>query len=68
MKASKIYSHLIIEPYSDLFGMAGLCLFALRSESGKNHQSDQTESLKPTDDPGLSAFDILFERKPKNPI
>ncbi|MCH7414323.1 hypothetical protein MM213_12565 [Belliella sp. R4-6] len=48
--------------------MAGLCLFALLSESGKIYQSDQTESLKPTGDPGLSAFDILFERKPKNPI
>ncbi|MCH7408143.1 hypothetical protein MM239_01945 [Belliella sp. DSM 111904] len=68
MKASKIYSHLIIKPYSDLSGMAELCLIALRSESGKKQQSDQTESLKPTEDPGLSAFDILFERKPKNPI
>ncbi|MCH7410686.1 hypothetical protein MM239_14860 [Belliella sp. DSM 111904] len=68
MKASKIYSHLIIKPYSDLFGMVGLCLFALRSEFEKIQQSDQTESLKPIGDPGLSAFDILFERKPKNPI
>ncbi|MCH7415292.1 hypothetical protein MM213_17460 [Belliella sp. R4-6] len=68
MKSSKIYSHLIIQPFSDLFGGAGLCLFALLCESGKNYLSDQTESLKPTGDPGLSAFDILFERKPKNPI
>ncbi|MCH7411853.1 hypothetical protein MM213_00020 [Belliella sp. R4-6] len=68
MKASKIYSHLIIITYSDIFGMVGVCLLTLQSESGKIYQFDQTQSLKPNRDLGLSAFDILFERKPKNPI
>ncbi|GAB2632730.1 hypothetical protein [Belliella aquatica] len=51
-------------------GLGGVDLFALSSFSPvkDNYQSDKAVNSKLLINYGLSAFEILFERKPKNPI
>ncbi|KEO71854.1 hypothetical protein [Anditalea andensis] len=68
MKASNIYSHLVIKSFTQLLGRIRLCLFALHGGSGKTCQPWQLNLLTLSEDYGQSVFDILFERKPKNPI